>query len=122
GKSTPRACPGPSRTMYRVAVLLTLMLTAFTWSQSFNSQDTSQKRLPSAPPMSARGKRLQVGHWNNLGVAYMNRQEFKLALSAFDKAHALDPSATIPELNRAIALLNLQRDAPALQILQQLTT
>ena len=70
--------------------------------------------------MSARSKRIQIGRWNNLGVAYMDRQEFKLALSEFDKAHAVDPSALIPQLNRGIALLRLQKSALALKVLQDL--
>jgi Tfp pilus assembly protein PilF len=62
-----------------------------------------------------------IAHWNNLGVAYMNQQKPEEALQAFNKAHALDPKAYLPELNRGIALLNQQKADEARPILEALT-
>lgn len=59
-----------------------------------------------------------AGH-NNLGVAYMNRQQQKTALAEFKKAYALDPHLYAARLNQAIALLNLQRFPEAQSILNE---
>lgn len=50
-----------------------------------------------------------ASHLNNIGVALMNQQLTEKALAKFDAAHAADPKAAVPELNRGIALLYLQR-------------
>ncbi|MGH9727738.1 MAG: FG-GAP-like repeat-containing protein [Candidatus Acidiferrales bacterium] len=57
-------------------------------------------------------------HHNNLGVAYMERQEQKHALAEFQKACALDPHLEAARLNQAIALLNLQQFSQARSILE----
>lgn len=58
---------------------------------------------------------------NNLGVAYMNRQQLKQALEEFQKAHAMDPNLHAARLNEAIALLNLQQFPQARSILGELS-
>ncbi|MGH9732226.1 MAG: FG-GAP-like repeat-containing protein [Candidatus Acidiferrales bacterium] len=59
-------------------------------------------------------------HHNNLGVAYMERQEQKNALAEFQKACALDARLDAARLNQAIALLNLQQFSRARPILDEL--
>jgi len=113
----------PTRTSALLAFLafsLAMVWPTALFSQSRLNQDDSKKPARSASPISADKSRLQLSRWNNLGVAYMNRQEFKSALDAFDKAHALDQSALVAELNRGIALLSLQKSALALAVLKQL--
>jgi tetratricopeptide (TPR) repeat protein len=56
---------------------------------------------------------------NNLGVAYMNRQQQKQALEEFRKAYALDPSLFAAHVNQAIALLSLQQFPEAQSILEE---
>ena len=46
---------------------------------------------------------------NNLGVAYMNQQRMDKAVEEFDLALKADPNLTAAELNKGIALLNLQK-------------
>ena len=58
-------------------------------------------------------------HHNNLGVAYMERQEQKNALAEFEKANALDPKLHTALLNQAIALLNLQQFSQARLLLEE---
>jgi tetratricopeptide (TPR) repeat protein len=121
-KAAPPTCT-PGRTgapLVFLAFSLAMMWPAAVFSQTQAKRSDSNK--VSAPAIPASSKRLQVSRWNNLGVAYMDRQEFKLALDAFDKAHAVDRTALVPELNRGIALLGLQKNALALTVLQQLTT
>jgi tetratricopeptide (TPR) repeat protein len=110
-KSLRRARSRHSRAIFHAAVLFTLLLADLSWSQVPHSQNNSH---------STREKTFAVQRLNNLGVAYMDRQEFKRALSAFDSAHAIDSSDLVPQLNRGIALLNLQKDEAALPILQAL--
>ena len=50
---------------------------------------------------------------NNLGVGYMNQQQFEKALKYFQQAHAADPQLLCAQLNHGIALFNLQRLEPA---------
>lgn len=57
---------------------------------------------------------------NNLGVAYMDRQEFQGALVEFDKAHALAPNLIEPRLDQAIALINVQQLSRAQSLLEEL--
>ena len=57
-----------------------------------------------------------AAQWNNLGVAYMEQQRLEDAQKAFEKAHALDPRLTPPQLNLAIALLNAQKADDARRI------
>ena len=58
---------------------------------------------------------------NNLGVAYMNRQQQKQALAEFQRAYTLDPELYAARLNQAIALLNLQQYAEAQAILDEVS-
>lgn len=57
---------------------------------------------------------------NNLGVAYMDRQEARLAVAEFRIAQQADPSLIEPRLNLAIALLNTQQLQPSRAILEAL--
>jgi len=52
---------------------------------------------------------VEAARQNNLGVAYMNQQLFEKGLKNFEAAIAADPEFSLGRLNRAIALLNLQR-------------
>jgi tetratricopeptide (TPR) repeat protein len=54
---------------------------------------------------------------NNLGTAYMVRQDIALALKQFQRASELDGHLIEAKLNQAIALLNLQKFEPARAIL-----
>ncbi len=67
---------------------------------------------------SARAKQQAIAH-DNLGIAYMNRQDERNALSEFEKAYSLDPGLYAARLNQAIALLNLEKFPPALEILEE---
>lgn len=69
-------------------------------------------RPASAQSVSA-SVRAQAARLNNLGVAYMNRQQPKTALGQFKKAYALDPHLYAARLNQAIALMNLQQFSEA---------
>jgi Tfp pilus assembly protein PilF len=56
---------------------------------------------------------------NNLGVAYMNQQNFEAALQYFSAAHQKDPSLETALLNQGIALLNMQHLQAAKAALEQ---
>ncbi|MGB6483668.1 MAG: FG-GAP-like repeat-containing protein [Candidatus Acidiferrales bacterium] len=64
----------------------------------------------------------QAAQHNNLGVAYMNRQQQKTALAEFRRAYALDPHLYAARLNQAIAFLNLQQFPEAQSILNEAAT
>ena len=64
----------------------------------------------------------EAAEHNNLGVAYMNRQQQKSALAEFQKAYALDSHLYAARLNEAIALLNLQQFSEAQSILKEAAT
>jgi tetratricopeptide (TPR) repeat protein len=51
----------------------------------------------------------EAARLNNIGTALMNQQLLEKAVDKFGEAYKLDPSLTIAELNRGIALLYLQR-------------
>src|SRR5438128_12628449 len=68
-------------------------------------------------PANLADKSTEAARLNNLGAAYMNQQLFEKALKSFEAAAALDPKQQIPQLNRGIALLNLQRLDQATQLL-----
>ena len=70
--------------------------------------------------LAAIGTRTEAVRHNNLGVAYMERQEQKNALAEFQKASALDPGLYTARLNQAIALLNLQQFSLASSILNEI--
>src|SRR5580704_11814190 len=55
------------------------------------------------------GSAADASRLNNIGVALMNQQLTEKALAKFDAAHAADPSAAVPVLNKGIALLYLQK-------------
>src|SRR5258707_2165455 len=61
----------------------------------------------------------EAARLNNIGVAYMNQQLFEQALKAFEEAAAKDPSLEVATVNRAVALLNLQRIDEAKPLLEQ---
>lgn len=65
-------------------------------------------RPASAQSVSASAKE-QAARINNLGVAYMNRQQQKTALEEFQKAYSLDHHLYAARLNEGIALMNLQQ-------------
>jgi tetratricopeptide (TPR) repeat protein len=64
---------------------------------------------------SARGEAVRL---NNLGTALMNQQLLEKAVDKFGEAYRLDPSLTVAELNKGIALLYLQRLPEATTALQ----
>lgn len=72
----------------------------------------------SAQSVSASVKE-QAAADNNLGVAFMNRQQPKTALEQFKKAFALDPALYVARLNQGIALVNLQQFSEARAILDE---
>jgi tetratricopeptide (TPR) repeat protein len=55
---------------------------------------------------------------NNLGVAYMNQQNFEAAARYFSAAHQKDASLQVALLNEGIALLNMQRLPDAKEALE----
>src|SRR5208282_3355217 len=61
----------------------------------------------------------EAARLNNLGVAYMNQQLFEKALKSFEEAAAKDPALEVTTLNRAVALLNLQRVDEAKALLEK---
>src|SRR5215472_13377238 len=61
----------------------------------------------------------EAARLNNIGVAYMNQQLFEKALRSFEAASAQDPKFQSAKLNRAVALLNLQRVDEAKSILEE---
>jgi tetratricopeptide (TPR) repeat protein len=73
------------------------------------------RQATSAPSKSA----AEAVRHNNLGVAYMNRQQEKAALEEFKKAYSLDAHLHVARLNQAIALLNLQEFNQAQAILNE---
>jgi len=101
------------RNPYRLAILgaalIFLFLLPFFTRQFSPAQSLRQRRTANAEA---------VAH-NNLGVAYMDRQEQKRALAEFDKAWALDPHLYAARLNQAIALLNLQQYPRAQSVLDE---
>ena len=104
----------------RVAFLLVLMvlfaLAALTLvGQTKRASPKIPKQSASTSPATSRAA--QADSLNNLGVGYMNQQQFEKALGYFRRAYALQPRLTIARLNQAIALLNLQRMEQATAIL-----
>jgi tetratricopeptide (TPR) repeat protein len=74
------------------------LLTFFSTRMRVSAQSASQSTSKSVN---------DAARENNLGVAYMNRQQQKSALAEFEKAYALDPHLYAARLNQAIALLSL---------------
>src|ERR1700734_1328817 len=56
---------------------------------------------------------------NNVGTALMNQLLLEKAIDKFDEAYRVDPSLTVAELNKGIALLYLQRLPEAMATLQR---
>jgi tetratricopeptide (TPR) repeat protein len=77
---------------------------------------------PSVSGQSVSGSvKTEAAQHNNLGVAYMNRQQQQSALAEFKKAYSLDHALYAARLNEAIALLNLQQFTAAQPILNDIT-
>ncbi|MGA8299490.1 MAG: FG-GAP-like repeat-containing protein [Terriglobales bacterium] len=74
---------------------------------------------PASSPTEAASNPIEAARLNNLGVAYMNQQLFEKALRSFEAAAAADSALKVAELNRGIALLNLQRLAEARPVLEK---
>jgi len=64
---------------------------------------------------------VQADRLNNLGVGYMNQQQFEKALRAFRQARAAAPKLVAPYLNEGIALLNMQQLDAAQKVLTDVT-
>jgi len=69
----------------------------------------------------AKTKADEVLRANNLGVAYMDQQRPEDALKEFERAIVADSENYIPQLNEAIALLNMQRTDEAREELTEIT-
>src|SRR5215510_144621 len=78
----------------------------------------AQSRRSSSPiAKRSAGTVVEAIHLNNLGVAYMNQQQFARALRLFRQAAALNPKLDIAKTNEGIALANLQKyDAAAARL------
>ena len=62
-----------------------------------------RKSVSKTPPKRAA---TQADSLNNLGVGYMNQQQFARALKYFQQAYAANPKLLSARLNQGIALLN----------------
>ncbi|MBS1850208.1 MAG: VCBS repeat-containing protein [Acidobacteria bacterium] len=69
---------------------------------------------PQAPAPSAAAARM-----NNLGVAYMNQQNFEKGFKAFQSAATLDPTLQVARLNEGIALLGQGKVDDAKPLLEE---
>ena len=70
-----------------------------------------QSRGPSSGPAGTQhpaGTKAEAVRLNNLGVAYMNQQDFPKAIKLFEQAFTQDPEQYVARLNRGVALLNQQ--------------
>ncbi|HEV2618248.1 MAG TPA: FG-GAP-like repeat-containing protein [Candidatus Acidoferrales bacterium] len=104
-----------SSTLHRIAILAaTLFFFAFTL---FLVRQVSHARAFQSTARAKVQTNTEAIHHNNLGVAYMERQEQKNALAEFQKAITADPHLDAARLNQAIALLNLQQFSQARSIL-----
>lgn len=110
---TKKIDAGMPRNLHRF-LILAIGLLAFI-GLSFFVREFSHARTLQA----AAGTKIEAAQHNNLGVAYMERQEQKNALAEFQKAYALDPELYTARLNQAIALLNLQHFPLAGSILNE---
>jgi len=82
----------------------------------------AQSRRSSSPiAKRSAGTVAEAIHLNNLGVAYMNQQQFAKALNLFRRAAALNPKLEIAKINEGIALANLQKYGLAIKVLASLT-
>lgn len=105
--------PEVRRLLWLTVALIGFMalLTFLAARMRVSAQSTSQSTPKSVNVDAARD--------NNLGVAYMNRQQQKSALAEFEKAYALDPHLYAARLNQAIALLSLGNFPEAQSILNE---
>src|SRR3954451_17579480 len=102
------------KTLIAVAsVAIALVLAGGRLRAGASQQPSSPK--PAFPVFKAK----EASRLNNLGAAYMNQQAFEKALKYFQEAYAADPQLLAARLNQGIALLNLQKVAEALPILQE---
>ena len=67
-----------------------------------------------------RDRTAEAVHLNNLGVAYMNQQQFARALRLFRQAATVNPKLDIAKTNEGIALANLQKYDAAVELLKAL--
>jgi len=112
GLTKPDSGARPLRKFYGLIFALVLFFAAFLFL--FFSHP------PVAAQVSAKsGNRNAAAQANNLGVAYMNRQQPQAALVQFKKAYALDPHLYAAHLNEAIALLDLGEFPQARAILNE---
>jgi tetratricopeptide (TPR) repeat protein len=89
-----------------VLLLLPIFLPAgaFGRSRTQHPPSSSAKQKPGRPTGIA-----EAVHRNNLGVAYMNQQQFARAYSLFRQATVLDPQLEAAKVNQGIALAYQQK-------------
>jgi Tfp pilus assembly protein PilF len=73
----------------------------------------------SAQPNPAAAGTEQAARLNNIGVAYMGRQQFERGQKFFEDALAADPKFYVARLNLGIALSNQQKPVPAAAALEE---
>ena len=104
----------------RLGILLVVFACALGVAGQHKNNPPSSETVPAAAPapqrLDAHGEAARL---NNIGVAYMNRQQFGDALPKFQAACIKDPSSDIACLNMGIAMLNLQRYEEAHQVLSK---
>ena len=99
----------------RYAIIVTSALTIASAAQ-LNRPPASS--LPATQSVASSSTNIaEAVRLNNLGTAYMVREDIAAALKEFQRASELDPHLTEAKLNQGIALLNLQNFAPARAIL-----
>ena len=104
----------PVRSLTLAAGILLLGWTAALSGRALQSRAQAQKPAARRQASEPGAEAIRL---NNLGVAYMDRQQSEKALHLFEQAYALDPKLDAARLNQGIALLNLQRHDRARQIL-----
>src|SRR5215472_8722956 len=101
GRRSPGALmKSSSAVLFSLVLLTTLVCTGQT---PHPAPGTTHKQTTTA---ASTGEAI---HLNNLGVAYMNQQQFARALRLFRQAAALNPKLDIAKTNEGIALANLQK-------------
>ena len=111
------AAPGAGKPSCMKLNFTRLLLFAFSMIISAAAQPQHSSRQSAG--MRA-GAATEAVHLNNLGAAYMNQQQFALALNLFRRAAALNPKLEIAKINEGIALANLQKYGPASTVLNML--
>jgi tetratricopeptide (TPR) repeat protein len=92
----------------RYAVPLVVFLCALAGADQKQKQSSTAKPVGNPPAVQA-DPHMEAARANNIGVAYMNRQQFSSALGKFQAACIKDPESDIPCLNMGIAMVNMQR-------------